>query len=354
MKYPRIALLPLLLTVLAGCGSTTGRNPETPPRVREYTNPVFEPILADPTVVKGPGGVYYAYGTEDTWDGKRHRVAVLSSVDLIGWRYVDEAFSDLTRPSWRAEGGIWAPDVIFRDNTYYMYYAVSVWDDANPAIGAAVANVRAHPHFTDSGELFDSKGIGVPNSIDPCYFEDGGRKYLFWGSFSSQPDQGTYGVELSEDGLSVPDPAGKFKIAAGDFEAVMIHKRGGYYYLFGSKGSCCEGAASTYRMCVGRSQRLEGPYLDKAGRDLKKRGCGTLILSGNSIFAGPGHCSRIFTDDAGQDWIFYHAIRRSDPYIGTTSRRALMLDRVVWDKEGWPLVNDGTPSHTKQNGPSFN
>ena len=42
----------------------------------------------------------------------------------------------------------------------------------------------------------------------------------------------------------------------------------GYYYLFASTGTCCEGLKSTYQTVVGRSSSLWGPYLDKQGRSL--------------------------------------------------------------------------------------
>ena len=56
------SLLSLLLPILlAGPG----------PGEKEYKNPVFEPIMADPTVVKADDGWFYAYGTQDDWgDGK--------------------------------------------------------------------------------------------------------------------------------------------------------------------------------------------------------------------------------------------------------------------------------------------
>ncbi len=75
-----------------------------------------------------------------------------------------------------------------------------------------------------------------PNSIDPFFIEDNGSKYLFWGSYSDAPTQGTYGVKMSDDGKSIPDLTKKIKIAAGDFEAVMIHKRDDYYYFLRIKG----------------------------------------------------------------------------------------------------------------------
>ena len=46
------------------------------------------------------------------------------------------------------------------------------------------------------------------------------------------------------------------------------YKRGEYYYLFASIGTCCNGATSTYQTVVGRSKNVLGPYLDKTGRDM--------------------------------------------------------------------------------------
>ncbi|MFT4093882.1 MAG: IPT/TIG domain-containing protein [Niabella sp.] len=61
-----------------------------------YTNPVFTPILADPTVFKDPvSGNFYAYGTENYWstDGKTHIVAIVKSTDMVHWEYVADARS---------------------------------------------------------------------------------------------------------------------------------------------------------------------------------------------------------------------------------------------------------------------
>jgi arabinan endo-1,5-alpha-L-arabinosidase len=50
------------------------------------------------------------------------------------------------------------------------------------------------------------------------------------------------------------------------YEGSYIIKKDGYYYYFGSVGTCCEGKNSTYRVVVGRSESITGPYTDKAGR----------------------------------------------------------------------------------------
>ena len=341
----------------AACGKNNDGpepEPEVPePVIAQYTNPVFKPILADPTVIKDPASEYfYAFGTEDYWntDKKNHLVAVVRSKDLVNWTYVRDAFN--FKPYWKASGGIWAPDVAYVNGKYHLYYSYSIWDDPNPGIGLATSSSPAGP-YADQGKLFLSSEIGVPNSIDPFYYEDGGKKYLFWGSYNNSATQGTYGVELSDDGKSVKDLSKKFKIAAGDFEAVNLFKKGDYYYFFGSKNNCCNGAASTYQVRVGRSTSLEGPYLDRLGKPLTTRGNGSLVLQRNDQYSGPGHNARLITDKNGTDWMLYHAMDVRAAMIGTVNQRALMLDKVKWDSDGWPTVNNGTPSSTPQDAPVF-
>ena len=317
-----------------------------------YKNPVFEPILADPTVVRADNGIFYAYGTMDNWgDGKGARlIPIVRSKDLINWTYVKDAFQ--TKPSWKEKGGIWAPEVVRVGGKYHMYYAFSTWGDPDPGIGLAVADAPEGP-FTDIGKLFLSSEVRVPNSIDPFFMEIDNKKYVFWGSFSDAATQGTYGVELSADGKSVPDLAKKFKVAAGDFEAVIIQKKGDYYYFFGSKESCCEGAKSKYHVRVGRSKSARGPFLDKDGKDLKERGTGSMLLHTNDKYAGPGPNSRFFTDDNGNDWLLYHAIDKTKPYVSTgANRRVLMLDKLSW-ANGWPEIVNAEPSTTSVQAPIF-
>lgn len=352
MKMKNIVPFLSLLIALIACSNTENENeiPEPKPEPSNpetYTNPVFGPVLADPTVIRSDDGWFYAYGTEDNWgDGKEnHLIPIIRSKNLTEWTYLRDAF--VSKPSWKKEGYLWAPDIVKVGNTNYLYYAVSLWGDPDPGIGLATANSLSGP-FIDYGKIFTSVEIDVPNSIDPFFFEENGKKYLFWGSFSTSATQGTYGVELSEDGRSVASPTTKFKVAAGDVEAVMIHKRNGYYYFFGSKGSCCEGVNSTYHVIIGRSNNLRGPYLDKSGKDLAIRGNGTVILKGNETYAGPGHHSRIITDDEGTDWLLYHAIHKA-----TASDRVLMLDKVNWVND-WPVIGQGSPSTTEQKAPVFN
>ena len=237
------------------------------------------------------------------------------------------AFTDNSRPKWLPKGGIWAPDIQRVGGKYHLYYAKSVWGgEWDAGIGVAVSNSPAGP-FVDRGCMFTSKQIGIQNCIDPFYIEDGGKKYLFFGSF-----HGIYGVELTADGLHVKQGAKPREVAGTFMEATYIRRRGGYYYLFGSTGTCCEGARSTYRITIGRSKSLFGPYVDKSGRRLLDNHYNILLDKDDSVL-GPGHNAGLITDDAGNDYMFYHGFKASDPDAG----RVVWLSRIVW-ADGWPSV----------------
>ncbi|MBD1420720.1 family 43 glycosylhydrolase [Sphingobacterium chuzhouense] len=356
MLNKKLGFLPVfLLSVACWSCANSGmvKDPSDKAKNKYFTNPVFEPVLADPTIVHDEQtGLFYAYGTEDNWaDGNAARlVPILESTNLSDWTYVGEAFQQ--KPTWKKEGWLWAPDINYIHDKYYLYYSMSTWGDDNPGIGLAIADSPKGP-FVDQGKLFTSKEIDVPNSIDPFYMEEDGKEYLFWGSFDRSAKQGTFAVKLKDKATKVKSLQETTKIAAGDFEAVMIHKKDGYYYFFGSKGSCCDGANSKYHVLVGRSENLLGPYYDKEGNDLRDRKSGTVAMKGNDIYAGPGHNSRIFTDKGGKDWILYHAIRKEqDKLKNGTSRRVLMLDEVHWE-DGWPIVHLGEPSQNQKEIPSF-
>lgn len=298
------------------------------PRQSTYANPVINYSLPDPTVIKGDDGYFYLYATEDIHNTPIHR-----SKDLVHWDYVGTAFNDDTRPSFEPKGGIWAPDINKIGDRYVMYYSMSVWGgEWTCGIGVAVAD-RPEGPFTDMGKLFRSNEINIQNCIDPFYIEDNGKKYLFWGSF-----HGIYGAELSDDGLSLKPGSEPVKVAGSAYEGTYIHKHGGYYYLFASIGSCCEGLKSTYTTVVGRSKNLFGPYVDKSGKPMLENNH-EIVIGKSDEFVGTGHNSEIVTDKKGNDWIFYHGVSRVNP-----KGRVLLMDQVKW-KKGWPVVKDGVPSN---------
>ena len=245
-----------------------------------YRNPVIGKSCPDPTVLRASDGSFYLYATEDT-----RNVPVYHSTDLVNWQYQGTAFTDATRPQWNPKGNVWAPDINRIGDKYVLYYAKSEWGgEWDAGVGAAVADSPKGP-FTDHGCIINSRKIGVQNSIDPFYIEDGG-----------------------------------------------------HYYLFGSAGTCCEGAKSTYHVTVGRSKNLFGPYVDRKGQSLLDNHY-EVVLQRNDRVAGPGHNAEIVTDDAGNDFLIYHGFKVDDPDAG----RLVWMDRIDW-VDSWPYIQGCVPS----------
>ena len=127
---------------------------------------------------------------------------------------------------------------------------------------------------------------------------------------------------------SEPNPTSKFA-GKNAIEAPFIFKHGGYYYLFVSWDYCCRGAKSNYRVAVGRSKNIEGPYLDRIGRDMSLGG-GTLFLEGDKQeWEATGHCAAYNID--GEDIFICHG------YSATRNGAAFLIQRpITWTSDGWP------------------
>ena len=130
-----------------------------------------------------------------------------------------------------------------------------------------------------------------------------------------------------DDTSAEPNPTSKFA-GTNAIEAPFIMKHGDYYYLFVSWDYCCRGIKSNYRVAVGRSKKVAGPYLDKAGRDMRNGG-GTLLLEGDKKeYEAMGHCSAYSFPDG--DFFFCHGY--SVPKNGAS---ILVQKKINWTEDGW-------------------
>ncbi|MBN1791144.1 MAG: family 43 glycosylhydrolase [Bacteroidales bacterium] len=353
MQPIRTALMALLIaiSISAGCEKGTTPKDQSEDTLVYYTNPVFEPTFADPTLVKADDGYFYAYATEDFWEGGEHLIAIIRSPDLVNWKFVADAFT--VKPDWK-QGGLWAPNVFRYDNKYCMFYSLSVWGDSNPGIGFATSEQPQGP-FNDMGKFFLSSEVGVTNSIDPFFFRDPvtHNLFIFWGSF-----HGIFGQQLLYSNGAFSLTGEKFQVAGNSFEGTYLLYKDGYYYFFGSCGSCCDGINSTYHVRVGRSADIKGPYLDPLSQQLLSDtgDPGKLLIKANGNtngFAGPGHNAEIILDDAGDYWFVYHAIDKELPYLNNgATRRPLLIDRLTW-YENWPVIEYAEPSIIRHIVPAF-
>ena len=118
-------------------------------------------------------------------------------------------------------------------------------------------------------------------------------------------------------------------------EAPFIFRKGKYFYLFASIDYCCKGPKSTYKMIIGRSKKVLGPYLDRLGVPMNKGG-GTILLTGDKDWYGVGH--NAVCDFGGADYLVFHAYDANDRGIPK-----LRIEKLAWANE-WPeIITQGKP-----------
>ncbi len=361
-----------LVALLALAGAAVAQKPDFSNEIAHlpisttYTNPLSlydaktGPAVScpDPAIIKESEGsfdAWFLYCTGDPLNSndkdangnlKNHLISSYASVDLIHWLYIGDVLHQI--PAWmgNVNTNLWAPAVKYFNGHYYLYYVAPTTATGGSAIGVATS---AHPYgpWTDSGsavvppEPNPYNGSFLRAVIDPDVVEDdSGQRYISYGTFNG----GISIRKLSADGLT-SDPASEQQIAIDNtYEGANFWKHDGYYYLFLSTSSCCDGPLSGYSIVVGRAQSPTGPFLDKYGVPLLTFAPGgfvSIAANGNK-WVGPGG-NVIFDDDSDHPYMLYHAVDLDSPYFtgypGFTRRPAL-IDRIEWVND-WPEVRGG-------------
>ncbi|ADG73098.1 cellulose-binding family II [Cellulomonas flavigena DSM 20109] len=335
------ASLAFVVGLLAPVTATAGAPPGVPlpdgalAAVGDLT-PVHDPAL----VVEGDTWHVLGTGRVDRENGGTIQHWVSRDAGVT-WNYARTIWPSV--PTWldqRISGleNLWAPEVVEHDGTYYLYYSASRFG-TNTSVTALATNTTLDPadpayRWVDQGEVISSPQSGLPggmafNAIDAGVVDVDGRPWMAIGSFW----HGIFLVELSwPSGKPVPSWRTTARhLAAGRpdgnaVEAPYLYARDGWYYLFVSEGACCRGTDSTYRISVGRSRDVTGPYVDRNGRDLVAGG-GSVLLERHGVQAGPGGQS------VSQDVLAYHYYATNDG--GTPT---LGLQKLRW-VEGWPVAD---------------
>lgn len=270
--------------------------------------------IHDPSTVTLCDGKYYTYGTGGN---------PLVSDDGWTWR---RGVTPLRTGA--------APDVIHIGDRYFMYISgvtmisSKTLDPDSPDYkweeGGSIAGYESPDDFI--------------NPIDPGAFLDptDGRLWLTYGSYVGYIRL----VELDPKTGKRLHPDERPVNIGINLEASDMIYHDGWYYLLGTRGSCCAGAASGYHIRVGRSRKVTGPFLDNMGVDMIEGGGKMLIGSGDRLI-GPGHFGLLnLGDDSAQKFSFHW---EADLDRGGAS--VLDIRPLLW-KDGWPVAGENLKDGT--------
>jgi arabinan endo-1,5-alpha-L-arabinosidase len=300
-------------------------DPAKPPQLLDLTGNLG---VHDPMILRADGKLYlFATG---------NNIAAKTSSDSLSWQSAPDVFSNGTRPAWLADqvpgvSNLWAPDASFFGGQYHLYYSASTFGSNHSCIGHLTRASMVDGGWIDRGAVICSNAGSKDdyNAIDPNVILDlEGTPWLAFGSFWS----GIKLIKLDQQGAR--DGASLVALASrpsdgGALEAPFMVRRCGYFYLFVSWDKCCQGVKSTYNIRVGRSEFVQGPFVDKEGKPMLQGG-GTLLLAGDTRYHGPGHNAVLFTSQGSYN--VYHAYDASKE-----GASVLRLAELAWDAQGWPV-----------------
>ena len=314
------------------------------------------PMVHDP-VMAYEDGTYYIFATG-------MGIQKMTSVDRKNWTVHTEPVMSVI-PQWTHDSvpgfqqHVWAPDVIPWHGKWWLSYSCSTFGKNGSAIGLLSTQKLASGLWNDEGCIVTSReGRDNWNAIDPNFvIDDQDQPWLVWGSFwdgiqlarldttmhiakGEKPRTIARRFNLdskaSKNALPInPNPP---KNPTSDFagpnaiEAPFIFKHAGYYYLFVSWDYCCQGSKSNYRVAVGRSKTIDGPYLDRNGIDMRYGGGNLFIEGDKKAFEAAGHCAAYHIDD--QDIFICHG------YSIAHQGASILIQRPIsWTSDGWPTLN---------------
>ncbi len=302
------------------------------------------PMVHDPVMAK-EGDTYYLFSTG-------MGIQRMTSKDRRTWTISRQPVMTVI-PGWIADSvpgfgsHVWAPDIIRWHNRWWFAYSCSTFGKNASAIGLLSSPSLVANLWKDEGCIVTSREKRDNwNAIDPNFVIDDGTDtpWLVWGSFWDGIQlarlDSTMHLDKDQQPRTIarryhpsykptePNPTSRFA-GTNAIEAPFIFKHGGYYYLFVSWDYCCRGAKSNYRVAVGRSKNVEGPYLDRSGKDMAAGG-GTLVIEGDKQqWEAAGHCA-VYTFD-NQDIFICHG------YSAKLNGAALLIQRPIsWTADGWP------------------
>ncbi|MCE6989623.1 glycoside hydrolase family 43 protein [Dyadobacter sp. CY323] len=302
-----------------------------------YRNPVISGDFADPSVIR-VGNTYYAAGTSSEW-GPAY--PIYTSKNLVDWEYVGPVFAEL--PEWTM-GSYWAPELYYRNNTFYVYYTARRKSDQKSFIGVA-STKDLKSGFKDHGIIIE----WTNEAIDAFIVEDKGKLFITWKAYGL--DKGRQieilGAELSADGMKVTgkefsmikaDAAGW---EGGGAEGQSIFKRGNYWYMLYSGNACC-GEKCDYQVGIARAEKLQGPWVKYSGNPM---------LFGDETWKCPGHGTVVVTPEKRYFYL-HHAYNGVD---FTFAGRQGVLSELVWDEVSqWPAFRYGKATPAQAEAPSTN
>ncbi|MES2829937.1 MAG: glycoside hydrolase family 43 protein [Bacteroidota bacterium] len=308
-----------------------------------FTNPIL-PSGADPWTIYKDGYHYYTSSSSN-------RLEIRKTKSLVNLKTAER------KVIWRPPANtayskqVWAPELHFVSNKWYMYFAADDGDNNNHRM-YVIENASPDPtkgDWTFKGKVADKSDKWA---IDGTVFEHKKQLYMLWSGWEGDKNgqQNIYIAKMSNPWtisserslLSAPtfewekdgsrnDPY----VSVNEGPQILMH--GLDMFIVYSSSGCW---TDSYNLGMLR-YKGKGDLLSPSSWNKNKTSMFSKSVE-NGVYA-PGHNSFFKSADGKEDWILYHA--NDKPGQGCGGFRSTRAQRFTWNTDGSP--NFGVPVSTK-------
>lgn len=339
MKFMQLFLRPvrmtLIITFFYACGYAQAQT--------TYTNPLIA-SGADPWCVYRDGYYYYTNTTG-------YNITIWKTKTIAGLKTAESRSVFNPPPRGPHSKDLWAPEIHFLDNTWYIYFAADDGNNINHRIWV-LENRSADPFagkWTMKGKLTTP---GDKWSIDGSLFEVHNQRYFIWSGWEGKVNkqQNIY-IAKMKDPWTIEGPRVKLSspelpwetygplsgpndpVNIGVNEGPEVLTKGNKMFLVYSASGCW---TDLYALGM-LTASIDADPMNPAS--WKKSAVPVFTQSRENGVYAPGHNSFFKSPDGKQDYILYHA--NSQPGQGCGRFRSPRAQMFTWNNDGTP--NFGIP-----------
>jgi GH43 family beta-xylosidase len=308
-----------------------------------FTNPIL-PTGADPWITYKDGYYYYTNTSGNS-------LTLRKTKDIADLRNATRKVIWTPPPGKPYSKEIWAPEIHFLQNKWYMYFAADDGKNKNHRL-YVLENSSADPlegEWVFKGQITDATNKWA---IDGSVFTHKGQLYMLWAGWEGNENgqqniyiakmKNPYTIEGKRVKVSSPqydwekigdlhDADNPPHVNVNEGPEILAH--GNKLFLVFSASGCWTDYYTLGMLTASKNADLINPASwKKWPKPVFKQS------KENSVYA-PGHNSFFKSPDGKEDWILYHA--NPEPGCGCGGKRSPRMQKFTWHKDGTP--NFGIP-----------
>ncbi|MFG3556879.1 family 43 glycosylhydrolase [Micromonospora sp. NPDC047557] len=340
-RGPRSLLVAVLVVLAVSAGLPMGAGPAYAAPAVSYTNPLANQ-RADPHIFRHTDGYYYLTATVPQYD----RIVLRRATTLQGLATAAETTIWNRHTSGEMGAHIWAPEIHFINNRWYVYFAAGRTDDVWRIRMYVLENANANPL---TGSWTERGRITTPwdtFSLDASTFVANGVRYLTWAQQEPgiSTNSNVYLARMGANPWQITGTVTRLVVPTYDWETrgyrvaegpAVIQRNGRLFLTYSA-------SATDANYCLGMlSASATANLLDPAAWSKSPNP----VFTSNAATGqyGPGHNSFTVSEDGQSDILVYHDRNyrdiSGDP-LNDPNRRT-RVQKVYWNADGTP--NFGIP-----------